>query len=60
MKRMIRELKIFGHVLTNELQVEVVIRSLAKSWEYMVVNVTHNENVKTFYDIAHQLELEDE
>ena len=40
MKRMIRELKIFGHVLTDEQQVETVIKSLPKSWDHMVVNTT--------------------
>ena len=58
MKRMIRELKIFGHVLTNEQQVETVIKSLPKSWDHMVVNMTHNESVKTFDDIVRHLELE--
>ena len=57
MKRIIRELKTPGHVLTDEQQVEAVIRSLPKSWEHMVVNMTHNESVKTFNDIVHHLEL---
>ena len=37
-----------------------MIRSLPASWEHMKVNMTHNENIKTFADIAHHLELEDE
>ena len=58
MKRMIRELKTSGHILTDEQQVEEVIRSLPKSWDHMVVNMTHNESVKTFEDIVRHLELE--
>ena len=54
---MIRELKTSEHVFTDEQQVEAVIRSLPKSWEHMVVNMTHNESVKTFNDIVHHLEL---
>ena len=58
MKKMIRELKTSKHVLTDEQQVEAVIKSLPKSWEHMVVNMRHNESVKTFDDIVHHLELE--
>ena len=57
---MIMELKSAGHALTDEQQVQVVIRSLPHSWEHMKVNMTHNENIKTFADIARHLELEDE
>ena len=39
---------------------QVVIRSLPHSCEHMKVNMTHNENIKTFADIARHLELEDE
>ena len=56
MKRMIKELKTSRHVLTDEQQVKAVIRSLPKSWEHMVMNMTHNE--KTFDDIVRHLELE--
>ena len=37
-----------------------MIRSLPTSWEHMKVNMTHNENIKTFANIARHLELEDE
>ena len=47
MKRMIRELKTSGHVFTDEQQVKTIIRSLPKSWEHMMVNITHNERVNT-------------
>ena len=57
---MITELKSAGHQLTDEQQVQAVIRSLPASWEHMKVNMTHNESIKTFADIAHHLELEDE
>ena len=36
-----------------------MIRSLFASWEHMKVNMTHNENIKTFTNIARHLELED-
>ena len=60
MSNMIMELKSTGHALTDEQQVQAVIRSLPYSWEHMKVNMTHNENIKTFANIAHHLELEDE
>ena len=55
---MIRELKTFGHVFTDDQQVEAVIKSLLKSCEHMVVNITHDKSVKTFDDILCHLELE--
>ena len=58
MKRMIRELKTFEHVFTDEQQVEVVIKSLPKSYEHMMVNMTHDKSVKTFDDIVCHFELE--
>ena len=58
MKRMIRELKTSEHVFIDEQQVEAVIRSLLKNLEHMVVNMTHNQSVKTFDDIVRHLELE--
>ena len=58
MKRMIRELKTFGHIFTDEQQVEAVIKSLPKNCEHMVVNMTHDKSVKTFDDIVCHLELE--
>lgn len=59
MSNMIRELKTSGHSLTDEQQVQAVIRSLPTDWEYMKVNMTHNESVKTFDDIEQHLLLED-
>ena len=60
MSNMIRELKSAGHALTDEQQVQAVIRSLPNNWEHMKINMTHNDNIKTFDDIARHLELEDE
>ena len=37
-----------------------MIRSLPSSWETMCLNLTHNENIKTFDDVACHLELEAE
>ena len=37
-----------------------MIRSLPNSSEMMSKNMRHNENIKTFHDVAHHLELETE
>ena len=60
MSLLIRELKNANSIITDEQQVQVVIRSLPDSWEHMKVNMTHNESVKMFKDIQRHLELEDE
>ncbi|KAM7465477.1 hypothetical protein LguiB_013039 [Lonicera macranthoides] len=60
MSTMIRELKAAGNNLSDEQQVQAGIRSLPDSWEHMRVNMTHNENIKTFDDLARHLELEAE
>ncbi|KAL3525361.1 hypothetical protein ACH5RR_013733 [Cinchona calisaya] len=57
---MIGELKSVGYNITDEQQVQVVIRSLPQSWEHMKVNMTHNPNIKTFQDARRHVELEDE
>ena len=57
---MISELKVAGHTLSDEQQVQAVIRSLPHNWEHMKVNLTHNENVKTFEDTMRHLELEED
>ena len=57
---MIRELKLARNNLTDEQQVQAVIHSLPSSWETMCQNLTHNENIRTFDDVAHHLELKAE
>lgn len=57
---MIRELKTAGNGLANERQIHAVIRSLPNAQEQVRVNITHNENIKTFDNIARHLQLEDE
>ena len=37
-----------------------MIRSLPNSWEHLKVNLIHNDNIKTFSDVARHVELEDE
>jgi hypothetical protein len=59
MANMISELMVASHVLTDEQQLQAVIRSLPRSWEHMRVNLTHNDNIKTFDDVAHHVELEE-
>ena len=39
---------------------QAVIQPFPHSWEHLKVNMTHNENIKTFTDRARHLELEDE
>jgi hypothetical protein len=60
MSSMIRELKAAENHLTDEQQVQAVIRSLPSSWDAMSQNLMHNENIKTFKDVSHHLELEAE
>ena len=48
------------HEMTDEQQVQAVIRSLPSSWEHMRVNLTHNDNIKTFDDVARHVELEED
>ena len=60
MANMISELKSAGHELTDEQQVQAVIRSLPRSWEHMRMNLTHSDNIKTFEDVARHVELEED
>ena len=60
MSNMICELKDAGHVLTDEQQVQAIIRSLPQSWEHMKMHLTHNENIRTMDDVVRHLELEEE
>ena len=60
MTKMIREFGSTGHILTEKKQVQVVIHSLPGSWEHMKVNLTHNESIKTFDNVARHVKLEDE
>jgi hypothetical protein len=60
MSGMIRDLKAAGNVLTDEQQVQAVIRSLPDSWISMKQIMTHNENIKNFADISRNVELEAE
>ncbi|KAL6290046.1 hypothetical protein ACE6H2_007556 [Prunus campanulata] len=57
---MIRDLKAAGNTLTDEQQVQAVIRSLPDSWSSMKQIMTHNENIKNFSDISRHVELESE
>ena len=60
MLNMISELKGAGPELTNEKQVQAVIRSLPNAWEHLKINLTHNDNIKTFDDVARHVELEED
>ena len=58
MSSMIQKLKSIGNKFIDEQEVQAVICSVPSLWETMCQNMTHNENIKTFNDIAHHLELE--
>nr|XP_009782484.1 PREDICTED: uncharacterized protein LOC104231227 [Nicotiana sylvestris]XP_016458880.1 PREDICTED: uncharacterized protein LOC107782512 [Nicotiana tabacum] len=57
---MIVQLKSVGHALSDEQQVQAVIRSLSNNWEYLKVNLTHNDSIKIFADVVRHVKLEDE
>jgi hypothetical protein len=40
-----------------EQQVQAVIWSLPSNWEHMCVNFIHNDNIKTFDDVARHVKL---
>lgn len=52
MFKMIRDLKAADN--------STVLHSLPESWENMKIIMTHNDTVKTFSQLTHHLELEDE
>ena len=58
MSNMISELRAVGHDMIDEQQVQAMIHSLPSHWEHMRVNFTHNDNIKTFDDIACYVKLE--
>ena len=55
---MSNELRAVRHEMIDEQQVQVVIRSFLSSWKHMRVNLTHNDNIKTFDDVTRHVELE--
>ena len=60
MSNMISELKDIGHKMTDEQQVQAVICYLSSNWKHMRANLTHNDNIKTFDDVAHHVEPEED
>ncbi|GAB2284052.1 hypothetical protein Dimus_039641 [Dionaea muscipula] len=60
MVNMIGEMAAAGRELSDEQQVQAVIRSLPKSWEHMRVNLTHNDLIRTFDDVSRHLEMEED
>ncbi|GAV86405.1 UBN2_2 domain-containing protein [Cephalotus follicularis] len=57
---MIRDLKNAEVALSDEQQVQAVIRSLPDSWVSMRQILTHNGNIKNFADVSRHVELEAE
>ena len=37
-----------------------MIRSLPSAWEHLCINLTHNDNIMTFDDVARHVELEED
>ena len=60
MSNMMSELRATGHEMIDEQQVQTVIRSLPSNWDHMCVNLTHNDNIKTFDDVARHVELKED
>ena len=60
MSNMISELKGAGHELTDEQQVQAIIHSLPNAWDVLKINLTYNDNIKTFNDVARPVELEED
>ena len=60
MSNLINELRGAKHEMTDEQQVQVVIHSLPSNWEHIRVNLTHNDNIKIFDDVARHVELEED
>jgi len=60
MSNLINELRVVEHEMTDEQQVQAVIRSLPSNWEHIRVNLTHNDNIKIFDDVARHVELEED
>ena len=56
----ISELRGIGHELTNEQQVQVVIRYLPSAWEHLCINLTHNDSIKTFDEVVLHVKLEED
>jgi hypothetical protein len=57
---MISELNDADHILTDEQQVQEVIRSFPHIWEHMKVNLTHNKGIKTLNNAVRHLELDED
>ena len=60
MSNMISKLRGVGHELTDEQQVQDIIRFLPSVREHLRINLTHNDNIKTFDDVAQHVELEED
>ena len=60
MSNMISELRGVRHKIIDKQQVQVVIRYLPSNWKHMRVNLTHNDNIKTFDDVACHVKLEED
>ena len=60
MSNMISELGGASHELSDEQQVQAVIRSLPSVWKHLCINLTHNDNIKTSDDVSQHVKLEED
>lgn len=60
LSNLIRELRDSQNILYSKQNVQTIILSPPQSWEHVMINMTHNKNMKTFIDISRHLGLEDE
>ncbi|GAV73343.1 UBN2_2 domain-containing protein, partial [Cephalotus follicularis] len=60
MSAMIKDLKNAKVALSDEQQVQAVIRSLPNSWVNRRQILTHTENIKNFADVSRHVKLEAE
>ena len=37
-----------------------MIRSLPSTWDHLCINLTHNDNIKTFDDVTRHVEIEED
>ena len=60
MSNKINKLKGAEHEMTDEQQVQAVICYLSSNWEHIHVNLTHDDNIKIFNDVARHVKFEED
>lgn len=60
MANMIAQLNDVVHKLNEQQKDQAIICSLPNSWEHIKLNLTHARDIKTFNDVVHHLEFEED